>query len=84
MVDVIITCQSRRKILYTVGLGFMLILGLQGLPSGPKNCIQPYSTNEMKQLLHLQIKNKIFIQSQVLYTNWHKKFRHMILILLYV
>ena len=42
IVDVIITCQSRRKILYTVGLGFMLILGLQGLPGGPKNCIQPY------------------------------------------
>ena len=41
MVDVIITCQYRHKILYTIGLGFMLILGLQGLPSGPKNCIQP-------------------------------------------
>ena len=26
MVDVIITCQSRRKILYTIGLGFILIL----------------------------------------------------------
>ncbi len=44
MVDVIIvTCQSRRKILYTTGLGFMLILGLQGLPGGPKKCIQPYT-----------------------------------------
>ena len=31
MVDVIITCQSRRKILYTIDLGFMLILGLQGV-----------------------------------------------------
>ena len=44
MVDVIIvTCQSRRKILYTTGLGFMLILGLQCLPGGPKKCIQPYT-----------------------------------------
>ena len=40
MVDVIITCQSKRKILYTIGLGFMVILGLQGIPGGPKNCIQ--------------------------------------------
>ena len=36
------SCQSWLKILYTLGLGFLLILGLPWLPnSGPKNCIRP-------------------------------------------
>jgi hypothetical protein len=51
MVDVILTCQSRRKILYTIGLGFMLILGLQGIPGGPKDCIKPYIQNTEVQSL---------------------------------
>ena len=55
MVDVIITCQSRRKILYTIGLGFMLILALQGLPGGLKNCIQPYLQVAVILLLNVHI-----------------------------
>ena len=50
MVDIM---PIQAQILYTIlGLGFMLILGLQGLPGGPKNCIQPYAWGCTKNFYH--------------------------------